>query len=151
MFKIGTHVGENKKIVIGSPILCKAVLTRGTGDATIVVVFGKSTRLEFFWVFRARSSRSSRRSWKFVNHYPRNFSTNDPYSDFGSFVAWLAKSSSLTVISQRVMHKKKLSALFVKAEHESVFGNWTPLDPRRPLTQDLCRRRLMRARNGRWV
>jgi hypothetical protein len=150
MHRIDNHVGENKRAVQTSPILAKAVLRHESGETCIVVVFGRSTRLEFFWVFRSRSARSSRRSWRFANHFPRNFSTSDPYCDFGSFVQWYARSQNLTVISQRVSHKKRVSALLVKTEHESVFGNWAPLDPRRPVTQDLCRRRLVNARSRRY-
>lgn len=146
-FERKNHSGENRKAVFGSPIIAKAILTNERGETFILAVFQKSTRLEFYWVFRAKSQRASRRSWRPVTHYPRDFPfARKHYNDFGSFVEYYVILPGLTVLSQRVMHKRRLSALLIKTEHESILGDWTPQDPRTVQT-DLCRVRAQRARS----
>lgn len=141
---------ENRKAVLASPIMAKAVLRNEKGDTKIVVVFKLSTRIEFYWVFRARSPRSARRSWRFDLHHPRDVAGGLHYRDFPSFVAHLARLEKMQVVSIRIPHKRKLSALMQKTEHESIFGNWQPQDPTKMMT-DLVRRRSERARSRRWA
>lgn len=148
-FEPKNRSGENKKAVIASPIIAKAITRKPGGEVYMLVVFQKSTRLEFYWVFRAKSPRSSRRSWKFVAFYSRDFPFDvKPYRDFGSFVEHFCAHNSADVLSQKVMHKKRLSGLLVKAEHDSILANWEPQNSRAIVT-DLCRRRAQRARNSR--
>lgn len=145
----GNHAVGNRKAVFGSPILAKAVLKNSRGEIQIIAVFQKSTRQEFYWVFRAPSARSSRRSWKYVDHYARDFfAGRAPYFDFGSLVAYHGVMRNLAVLSQRIPHKKKLSGILVKTEHDSIYGNWTPQNPLNMKT-DLCRRRAAHARDRR--
>lgn len=141
---------ENRKAVIASPILAKAALRNDRGGTKIVVVFKLSTRQEFYWVFRARTPRSARRSWRFDLHHPRDLAGGMHYRDFPSFVAYLARLEKMEVVSVRIPHKRKLSALMNKTEHESIFGNWQPQDTAK-ITTDMVRRRSERARSRRWA
>lgn len=141
------HSGENQKAVIASPIVAKAVAWNEKKQCQIIVVFQMSTRLEFYWVFRARSPRSARRSWKIAGFYPRDFPFEQkPYRDFGSFVAYYARLHGLNVVTERMPHKRRLSRLLTKAEHESVYGNWQPQDPNR-MKVDMCARQAKHARS----
>lgn len=147
-FEPKNHSGENRKAVFGSPILAKAVCRNAKG-VQIIVVFQKSTRQEFYWVFRAKSPRSARRSWKYVNHFTRDFAYRPPYFDFGSFVAYHALMNRLDIVSQRIMYKKRISSLLAKTEHDSIFGDWQPQDPGR-MTTDMSRRRAQHSRERRF-
>ena len=149
------HSGENRKAVLGSGIIAKAVLCRvpetdtqradGGYRYTVIVVFRKSTRLEFYWVFRAKSINSSRRSWKLVGFHQRDF---QPYRDFGSFVSCYAKWQGLSVLTERRTHRHLLSQLLVKTVHDSVLANWEAQNPHMIVT-DRCRRTAQRARSSR--
>lgn len=151
MLKEVNYMGENRKAVIGSAVIAKAALLGTDRKCKIVVVFQSSTRQEFYWVFHARSPRAPRRSWKLASYHPRDFAFDTkPYWDFGSFVEYYAGMFCLSVQSQKVMHKKRLSSLLNKTEHESIMGNWTLQDPKRIVT-DRCRERAMNARSRRWA
>lgn len=160
-FESKNHSGENRKAVLGSGIIAKAVLCQlpqtGTQSAdggyryTVIVVFRKSTRLEFYWVFRAKSLNSSRRSWKLQGYYPRDFAfAQKPYRDFGSFVHYHAEGQRLRVLTERRTHKHLLSQLLVKTAHDSILANWEPQNPHMIVT-DRCRRIAQRARSSRMV
>jgi hypothetical protein len=148
-FERKSHAGDNRKAVLSSAIIAKAVLRSAGGETFILAVFQKSTAQEFYWVFRARSPRSSRRSWKYVDHYMRNFSfVRPPYVDFGSLVAYHALTHKLTVVSQKVTRKRQLGSLLSRTAHESIYSDWTPQNPGLIVT-DRCRARAQRARAGR--
>jgi hypothetical protein len=151
LFEHATHPGENKKAVIGSPIIAKAILTNPDGKCKIVVVFQNSTRQEFYWVFHARSPRSPRRSWKIASYHPRDFAFKQKaYWDFSSFVSYYSSFYCLKVSSEKVFHKKRLSTLKSKTEHESILADWKPQDPK-SVCQDRCRERALRLRTRRWA
>jgi hypothetical protein len=124
------HSKENRQAVLKSPIVAKAVIRLANGNHEIITVFSNSTRLEFYWIFKAKSPRSGRRSWKYAGHEARDFAfSTKPYHDFGSFVTHYARSKAAVVVSLRVPHKRRLASLLGKAAHESIYGDWTVQDP----------------------
>jgi hypothetical protein len=118
---------QNKQEVLKSPIVAKAVIKRND-HFEIIVVFEKSTRHEFYWIFRVKSPRSARRSWKFSNYYARDFnsSASAPYSDFGSFVGYYASRNAGQVISERMHYARRLAMLLVRTGNETIHADWTP-------------------------
>jgi len=120
---------RNKHAVLSSAIVAKAVVQLNAdalrGRINIIVVFQKSTRHEFYWVFQARSARSARKSWKYVCHYGRDFNMAN---DFGSFAAYYAAIKHAEVRTVRVLHVRRLAALLTKTEFESIHSDWTPRD-----------------------
>ncbi len=141
---------KNRQAVITSAIVAKAIVKRGDGRINIVVVFQKSTRHEFYWVFQAKSARSARRSWKYVCHFGRDFNTDHKaYTDFQSFTAHYA-SGKHEVLTVRVHHVRRMAALLAKTDHESIHSDWTPRintnDPRDVRHQN---RRLAKHMSGR--
>lgn len=93
--------------VIASAILAKAVI-RTEKRTVIVVVFEKSTRLEFYWLFTAKSPKSPRRSWKPLGS---NWRENYHWQDFGSFVKHYALLNAGAVLFQRVIKRKALKSM----------------------------------------
>lgn len=119
---------QNKQTVISSAIMAKATV-KVNGRTHIIVVFQKSTRHEFYWIFQAKSARSARRSWKYANHYGRDFNlAYKPYTDFGSFVAHYAQIKHGEVQSVRLHQPRRVAALLAKTEQESIHADWTPRD-----------------------
>lgn len=117
---------QNKSAVLGSKILAKSVIRRADGKVQILVVFQKSTYHEFYWVFRAKSARSARRSWRYVSHYRRDCMGLVAYTDFQTFVAYHVSRSQAALLSVRVLQRRRLAALLEKVEHESIHTDWTP-------------------------
>ncbi len=117
----------NKQEVLSSAIVAKAVIKRND-RYEIIVVFQKSTRHEFYWVFGAKSPRSARRSWKWAGgYYARDFnSAVKPYSDFGPFVEHYARLHQGEVCSVRVPQARRLAALLVRTENETIHSDWSP-------------------------
>jgi hypothetical protein len=139
---------ENRKAVIGSKVVAKAVTRLANGGYEIIVVFASSTRQEFYWIFKAKSARSARRSWKYTRHHQRDYSfANKPYRDFSSFVSWCARSMAAEIVSVRIPHKRWLDNLLVKTAHESIYGTWIPQDPAKIKTVRI-QRRAHNARRG---
>ena len=123
---LGMNYDKNKQEVLKSPIVAKAVIKRNN-SYEVIVVFQKSTRHEFYWIFRAKSQRSPRRSWKFTGQYfGRDFNTVGPYKDFGSFVEYYARTHSWTVLNVRMPQARRLAALLVRTEQETIHSDWTP-------------------------
>lgn len=119
---------KNKQTVISSAIVAKAML-KVNGRTHIIVVFQKSTRHEFYWIFQAKSARSARRSWKYASHYGRDFNTDwKAYTDFGTFVAHYARIKHAEVLTVRLHHARRMAALLAKTEYESIHADWTPQD-----------------------
>jgi hypothetical protein len=142
------HSKENRNTVIGSQVVAKAVTRLPSGSVEIIVVFARSTRLEFYWVFRARSPRSARRSWKFVGYEKRDFPFGQkPYNGFVSFVEYHARVRGAQIVSLRIPHKRSMNGLLKQTAHESIFGNWTVQDPN-TIRTDKLQRRALNARRG---
>jgi hypothetical protein len=130
---------KNRHAVLSSAIVAKAVVRLDAealrGRINIIVVFQKSTRHEFYWVFQARSARSARKSWRYAGVYGHDFNMGvKPYSDFGSFTAYFATIKHAEVRTVRVLHVKRLATMLAKTEYESIHSDWTPqidiTDPR---------------------
>src|SRR6185436_6123995 len=99
------HSKENRQAMLKSPIIAKAIIRLSNGTYEIITVFQKSTRLEFYWIFKAKSPRSGRRSWKYAGHEARDFPfSTKPYFDFGSFVTYHARQRSAQVLTLRMPH-----------------------------------------------
>jgi hypothetical protein len=148
MFTTKNHAGDNKKAVFGSPIIAKAVIRLASGEYQTIVVFQKSTRLEFYWVFRAKSPRQSRRAWKYLTPFARDLNVSTkPYFDFQSFVKGYARTMNAEIVSLRVPHKRTMASLLTRTEHESIYSDWTPQNPLHSMSQELCRRRAQRSRD----
>lgn len=143
MFDKQQHSSNNQQSVIHSPVLAKAITKRGN-RYEIIVVFSKSTRLEFFWIFQARSPRSPQRSWKVVGYSMRD---NPTYSDFGSFVSRRALLNGAEILATRMPQRRRLAALLQKCEHESIYSDWSPRDDV-ILIQDRLRRKVQNNRRG---
>jgi hypothetical protein len=125
---------RNRAAVLASPVLAKATI-RSDGKVYIIVVFARSTKHEFYWIFRARSARSARKTWKFVCFNGRDFNLDyKPYTDFETFVAYYARIHQGEVSVLRLHQKRILAALLAKTAHESIHSDWTPqiasTDPR---------------------
>ena len=118
---------DNKAVVIGSPVLGKAVIQE-KGKFEIILVFQKSTRHEFYWVFSAESVTAPRRAWKFVNYYGLD-ATRKYHSDFGSFVRYYADlKAGSRIVSINVFHPARMAAILVSPQQETVVGNWEAQD-----------------------
>lgn len=118
---------NNHKSVLTSAIVAKSAVVRENGKVNIIVVFQKSTRHEFYWVFRAKNARSARKSWKFEGYYNRDFNSDaKPYRDFGSFVAYYAGRNQCKVLNVRVLHVRRMAALRTKTDFESIHSDWQP-------------------------
>ncbi len=118
----------NKQAVINSAVIAKATV-KVDGRTHFIVVFQKSTRHEFYWIFQAKSARSARRSWKYANHYGRDFNmAYKPYTDFGSFVAHYAQIKHGEVQSVRLHQPRRMATLLTKTEFESIHSDWSPRD-----------------------
>ena len=125
---------RNRAAVLASPILAKATI-RTDGKVFIIVVFAQSTKHEFYWIFRAKSARSARKTWKFVCFNGRDFNFDyKPYVDFETFAAYYARTRQGEVSVLRLHKVGKLAALLAKTAHESIHSDWTPqiasTDPR---------------------
>ena len=144
------HSKENRQAVIGSKVVAKAVCRLANGTHEIIVVFASSTRQEFYWIFKAKSPRSAKRSWKYAGYAQRDYSfSQKPYHDFQSFVEYQARRDGAQVISIRVPHKRSLSGLLKQTAHESIFANWAPQNPT-TIRTDKMQRRALNARRLAW-
>jgi hypothetical protein len=127
---------RNRAAVLALPVLAKATIRSDSdGKVYIIVVFAQSTKHEFYWIFRSRSARSARKTWKFVNYNGRDFSLDyKPYYNFETFVAYYARTHQGQVSILRLHQRRKLAALLAKTAHESIHSDWTPkiasTDPR---------------------
>lgn len=118
---------NNHKAVLTSAIVAKSAVVRENGKVNIIVVFQKSTKHEFYWVFRAKNARSARKSWKFEGYYNRDFNSDaKPYRDFGSFVDYYSRRNQAKVLNVRVLHVRRVAALLTKTDFESIHSEWTP-------------------------
>lgn len=146
------HSKENRQTVVGSKIVAKATLRLPNGSHEIVTVFAQSPRLEFYWVFKARSPRSGRRSWKYAGHYPRDVGFGDQaaYRDFGSFVQHYARTRGAEVLRLRLPHKRWLASLLAKTAHDSIYANWTPQDRTMIRTDSVVRKNRFAGRRFAW-
>ncbi len=151
MFAKQNRYQTNTKAVTSSPIVAKAVIKRSNGRYEIIVVFQKSTRQEFYWIFQAKSPRTPQRAWKHAGYAARDLICNDKaYQDFGTFVANRALVNGATVLSTRLLQKRLLAHLRTKTEHESIYGDWS--DRAGVLmSQDNVRRRMQNGRRGKWA
>ena len=140
---------NNQKHVTGSQIVAKAMVRRNNGQYDMIVVFAASTRLEFFWIFKTRSPRSPRRSWKFEGTAYRDNPLR--YHDFASFVQHWAAFHGAEVLYTRMPHKRQLSGLMRKCEHESIYGQWEAREGTQ--TYDRVLRKIANGRRGKaaWV
>ena len=137
MFGTKHHSQDNQHAVTTSAILAKAVTRLPNGRYEVITVFGKSTRLEYYWVFQARSPRSPMRTWKLMGYFMRE---NHTYTDFGTFVAQRAQLHGAEVLTVRMPQKRRLTTLTVKTEHDSIYADWSPRDDV-ILIQDRLRRK----------
>lgn len=118
---------ENKKEILNSPILAKAILQKGN-MIEIIVVYEGSTRHEFYWVFRARAKRSSRKSWKLAGYYGRD-NAPQAYRDFRSFVEYYKdrQIQDTRILSIRIK-AKLISGILAKTKHETYISDWSIQD-----------------------
>ena len=142
---------RNKQDVLSSAIVAKAVVKREDGRINLIVVFQKSTRQEFYWVFQARSARSARKSWRNIGYFSREISTTEkPYSDLGSFVAHYTRLKHAEMLTVRVQHVRRLASLLATTAHESIHSDWTPrIDSTDPRAYQKVNRALERSIKGR--
>lgn len=119
----------NQKAVLSSAIVAKATVLNN-GRINILVAFQLSTRIEFYWVFQAKSARTPRRAWKYLCTFGRDsgMANFKPYADFGSFVEHYAKSKKAEVLNVRVLHSRRMATMLAKTHHESISSNWQPVD-----------------------
>jgi len=121
---------SNKQKVLASPILAKAVLRKPNGELTAIVVFARSPRHEFYWAFRIKSTRSSRRTWKFAGYFGRE--KEEHTQNFNLFVAHYALVNSAEVISLKKMKAKVLQTITFHADQESLHTDWSAILPLPP-------------------
>lgn len=139
MYQQHQRTKDNQQAVTTSAIVAKALCRRSNGSLEMIVVFAQSTRLEHYWTFRVRSPRSPRRAWKLMGYHSRDLSPH--YHDFGSFVAHRALVNNQTVEYIRTPQKRLLASLLKKTAHESIYGDWSPIDPTAAVSLNYVRRR----------
>jgi hypothetical protein len=129
----------NQAAVIGSKILAKSILDCGD-HYQIIVVFELSTRMEFYWIFKARSARSARRNWRFVGFQPRKES-------FEAFTCIYGRLHDGATLRQKIAHKRAFKAISIKPVHNSIFAAWDTTPGIQ--TFDLIRKKFENGRKGR--
>ncbi|HJS17303.1 MAG TPA: hypothetical protein VJ785_01045 [Anaerolineales bacterium] len=144
MFQARNFQHDNQKAVIGSARMAKAITQLPNGRYEIIMVFAKSTRLEFYWIFQARTPRSPIRTWKFMGTAVRDLPQY--YSDFGSFVTHCARLRGATVLSVRMPRKRRLAVLQRGTEHESIYSDWNPQE--QSSSTDRLRQKSINGRRG---
>lgn len=96
--------------VTQSAQVAKAVIQRADGVFVIIVVHVKSTQNEFYWTYQAKSKRSPRKSWKFLQHFPRDLSPNY-HKDFDTFVVHYATTKESKIASRSIARPRELAVL----------------------------------------
>lgn len=99
---------ENKKAVIQSVILAKALAVRESDQYEAICVHEKSTQNEFYWVYTLKSRKSARKYWKLTRTYPRDLSPRD-WNDFDSFLAHYAQNNGAQIFPLRIQKSRKLA------------------------------------------
>lgn len=120
---------HNKKAVLGSVVVAKAMVRRADKRIEHIVVFQESTEFEFYWIFAADNENTPRRAWKYASHWRRAFGMDSKTpNDFGAFVAHYARTKQGQVLDVRVFHPKRMAALLTKTNHSTIHADWAPQD-----------------------
>lgn len=106
-------------------ILAKAILRRRNGDYEAVVVYAGSMPTQFFFTYKLRSPRSSRKSWKSAGSFPRTFTQFKQ----DTFEGWLAAHAiGSEIVSTKVYYARKLKELINKRDLD-FYGPRQELEP----------------------
>jgi len=118
-------IKQNRQVVISSALVARAAVQRADGRVEHIVVFQKSTKLEFYWVFASKSENSPRRAWRYATHFRRDHSFQPkPYDDFGSFVEYYARIKAAKVLYVRMHQPRRLAALLQQTQRETINQDW---------------------------
>jgi hypothetical protein len=111
----------NTQTVLASDVLARAVIVAGE-TRHIISVYAESAHIEFFWV-----NEEGKKAGTFHK-------TTGLYTDFESFVHYMAKMKHGTIESSQIYSAVDLLVITEKPRHFTVIADWTPriasTDPR---------------------
>lgn len=115
---------QNQAELLKSKILAKAVCQKPDGSIFVLAVYEKSTTYEFYWTHKvnSKSKRAPRKKWAIAG-----YTVKKNHESFIRFVDNFALHNKAQVLSCKVINKKKLAAIMIKAYKDSLGTNWYEL------------------------
>lgn len=123
----------NRRALLSSKVLGKAVLRQADGKIWIVAVYALSTHYDFYWTYESSSKnkRAPKSKWgKPRGSFARDYSTHDhSVIGFENFVAHFARPKK-QVLSMRVYSKRAMAQVQKQPAHQSISTDWNRIEPR---------------------